>query len=128
MYYITVRAASSRAGKTSGRRVVLVDGVRTPFLTSGSEYVSLPYLPSFSRMFRTLLCPIFSTHSYQNLLAHDLQRYALQGLLQRSAVPAREVDHVVVGTVIQEVNTSNIAREVRLFLGRLSVCDFMCMY
>ena len=53
--------------------------------------------------------------SYQNLLAHDLQRYALQGLLQRSALPASEVDHVVVGTVIQEVNTSNIAREVTLF-------------
>lgn len=50
--------------------------------------------------------------SYQNLLAHDLQRYAIQGLLQRSALPSREVDHVVVGTVIQEVNTSNIAREV----------------
>jgi acetyl-CoA acetyltransferase len=64
---------------------VLVDGVRTPFLTSGSDY--------------------------QNLLSHDLQRYALQGLLQRTALPVSEVDHVVVGTVIQDVNTSNIARE-----------------
>ena len=54
-----------------------------------------------------------STSSYQNLLAHDLQRYALQGLMQRSALPASEVEHVVVGSVIQEVKTSNIAREVR---------------
>ena len=35
---VTARAASSRAGRgLSGRNVVLVEGVRTPFLTSGSE-------------------------------------------------------------------------------------------
>jgi acetyl-CoA acyltransferase len=58
-----------------------------------------------------------SGSDYQNLLGHDLQRYALQGLLQRTALPAQEVDHVVVGTVIQEVNTSNIAREAALSAG-----------
>lgn len=89
---ILARAASSRAGRgLSGRNVVLVEGVRTPFLTSGSDY--------------------------QNLQSHDLQRYALQGVLQRSSLPATEVEHVVVGTVIQEVNTSNIAREAALSAG-----------
>lgn len=59
--------------------------------------------------------------SYQNLQSHDLQRYALQGVLQRSSLPATEVEHVVVGTVIQEVNTSNIAREVKPCYGKLHV-------
>ena len=101
-----VRSASTRSTPgTSGRNVVLVEGVRTPFLMSGSEYV----LP-----FAITLILLLLYNSYQNLLAHDLQRYALQGLLQRTAIPANEVDHVVVGTVIQEVNTSNLAREVHV--------------
>ncbi|XP_048453247.1 trifunctional enzyme subunit beta, mitochondrial-like [Rhincodon typus] len=68
------------------RNVVLVEGVRTPFLMSGTTYA--------------------------DLMPHDLARTALQGLLARTNVPKADVDYIVFGTVIQEVKTSNVAREV----------------
>lgn len=37
---------------------------------------------------------------------------SLRGLLQKTGVPQDSVDHIIYGTVIQEVKTSNIAREV----------------
>jgi len=70
---------------------VLVDGVRTPFATSGT--------------------------TYKDLMAVDLGRMAVKGLLTRTAFDAADLDHVVYGTVIQEVRTSNIAREVGLAAG-----------
>ena len=72
-------------------KVVLVDGVRTPFLTSGT--------------------------GFQDYIAQDLGRFAIKGLLTKTALPPSEVDHVVYGTVIQEVRTSNIARESALAAG-----------
>ncbi|NWH60237.1 ECHB enzyme, partial [Geococcyx californianus] len=36
----------------------------------------------------------------------------LRGLLNRTSVPRDVVDYIVYGTVIQEVKTSNVAREV----------------
>jgi acetyl-CoA acyltransferase len=54
---------------------------------------------------------------YKNLLPHDLQRYALQGILQRNNISPSDVEHIVVGNVIQEVSTSNIAREAALSAG-----------
>lgn len=50
-------------------------------------------------------------------MPHDLARHALKGLLQRTQVPVEEVDHVIMGTVIQEVATSNVAREAMLGAG-----------
>lgn len=35
-----------------------------------------------------------------------------RGLLNRTSVPCEVVDYIVYGTVIQEVKTSNVAREV----------------
>ncbi len=55
-------------GGGGGRNVVLVEGVRTPFLTSGSRWV--PHL--------IRLKIISSSCSYKDLLAHDLQRFAFQ--------------------------------------------------
>ena len=71
--------------------VVLIDAARTPFATSGSHY--------------------------KNLMPHDLQRAALLALMKKTNVPASEVEHCTVGTVIQEVKTSNIAREAVLSAG-----------
>uniref|UniRef100_A0AAQ5X5S2 Trifunctional enzyme subunit beta, mitochondrial n=1 Tax=Amphiprion ocellaris TaxID=80972 RepID=A0AAQ5X5S2_AMPOC len=68
------------------KNIVLVEGVRTPFLLSGTTYV--------------------------DLMPHDLARAALQGLLNRTGVPKDAVDYIIYGTVIQEVKTSNVAREV----------------
>lgn len=35
-----------------------------------------------------------------------------RGLLNRTGIPKETVDYIVYGTVIQEVKTSNVAREV----------------
>jgi len=71
--------------------LVLVDGVRTPFLMSGTDY--------------------------KKLMPHDLQRYALTGLVNKTGIDKSVVDYICVGTVIQEVKTSNIAREAALGAG-----------
>lgn len=77
--------------KPGVKNVVVVDGVRTPFLLSGTTYA--------------------------DLMPHDLARTALQGLLDRTAIPKEVVDHIVYGTVIMEVKTSNVAREAALGAG-----------
>ncbi|XP_005103881.1 trifunctional enzyme subunit beta, mitochondrial [Aplysia californica] len=73
------------------RNIVLVEGVRTPFLQSGTQY--------------------------KNLMPHDLLRHAMKGLIKRTSVPTDAVDYIVMGTVIMEVKTSNIAREAALGAG-----------
>lgn len=73
------------------RNVVLVEGVRTPFLQSGTDY--------------------------KDLMPHNLATKSLVGLLKRTGVDKDVVDYVVYGTVIQEVKTSNIAREAMLSAG-----------
>ncbi|XP_060739760.1 trifunctional enzyme subunit beta, mitochondrial [Tachysurus vachellii] len=77
--------------KPGVKNIVLVDGVRTPFLQSGT--------------------------TYSDLMPHDLARGALQGLLNRTSIPKDAVDYIVYGTVIQEVKTSNVAREAALGAG-----------
>ncbi|KAI1897695.1 hypothetical protein AGOR_G00085930 [Albula goreensis] len=77
--------------KPGVKNIVLVDGVRTPFLLSGT--------------------------TYSDLMPHDLARAALQGLLTRTSLPKDAVDYIVYGTVIQEVKTSNVAREAALGAG-----------
>mmetsp|Transcript_22164 Transcript_22164/g.57136 ORF Transcript_22164/g.57136 Transcript_22164/m.57136 type:complete len:448 (-) Transcript_22164:309-1652(-) len=71
--------------------IVLVDGCRIPFQKSGT--------------------------GYKDLLAHDLQREAIKGLVNRNVLDREAVDYVVCGTVIQETKTSNIAREAILGAG-----------
>lgn len=82
------RAASSNA---TGRNVVLVDGCRTPFHMSGTVY--------------------------NDLIAQDLGRYAMKGLVTRTAIDKDYPDYVLYGKVIQEVRTSNVARESALSAG-----------
>lgn len=86
--------ASPQAKHAQGggqKNIVLVDGVRTPFLLSGTDYKSL--------------------------MPHDLQRYALTGLVNKTGLDQTKVDYICIGTVIQEVKTSNIAREAALGAG-----------
>ena len=47
----------------------------------------------------------------------DLQRLAYQGLITKTALDKSDVDYVLAGTVIQEVKTSNIAREAAINAG-----------
>ncbi len=70
---------------------VLVDGARIPFLKSSTDY--------------------------KQLMAYDLGRMAIEGLLARNDINPASIDRVIMGTVIQEVRTSNIARESALGAG-----------
>jgi len=74
-----------------GRTAVFVDGCRLPFQRSGT--------------------------GYEDLMAYDMGRMVLKGLLTRTGLPADRVEHVVMGTVVQDVNTSNVARESALAAG-----------
>ncbi len=58
-----------------------------------------------------------SLTAYKDLSAFDLARLALEGLITRSGIQTELVDLVLMGTVIQDVNTSNIAREASLAAG-----------
>lgn len=40
-----------------------------------------------------------------------------RGLLRKTGIPKEEIDYITYGTVIQEVKTSNIAREAALSAG-----------
>jgi len=81
----------AKANNAGSKNIVLVDGVRTPFLMSSTDYKSL--------------------------MPHDLQRYALIGLANKLGLDKSIVDYICMGTVIQEVKTSNIAREAALGAG-----------
>ncbi|KFM77082.1 Trifunctional enzyme subunit beta, mitochondrial, partial [Stegodyphus mimosarum] len=85
---ISCREIKPAESSTNLKNVVLVEGVRTPFLMSGTDY--------------------------NNIMAHDLQRHALLSLVRRTGIPKEIIEYIIVGTVIQEVRTSNIAREASL--------------
>lgn len=72
-------------------RVVWIDGVRTPFQKSGTEL--------------------------RELMSFQLAAHAIKGLLDRSGVTARQVEQVILGTVIHNLKTPNVAREASLTAG-----------
>jgi acetyl-CoA acyltransferase len=87
-------AAAARPFSTDNdphKNVVIVSGVRLPFSLSSTIY--------------------------KDELAVDLQRLAITGLLTQTALPPDEIDYVICGNVIQEVKTSNIAREAAINAG-----------
>ena len=65
------------------RKVVVIDGCRTPFLRSGTDYM--------------------------DLMSWELGMYAIKGLLFKTGIDPKEVDQVVMGTVISNIRTSNVA-------------------
>jgi len=73
------------------KNVVIVDGVRLPFAMSSTIY--------------------------SDEMAVDLQRLAYKGLMDKTALDKKEVDYVISGSVIQEVRTSNLAREAAVNAG-----------
>ncbi len=77
--------------KTTSRRPVVIDGCRTPFLRSGTQF--------------------------QNLRSYDLARMAIKGLLHRSGIETGLIDRVIFGTVVQNMSTSNVARDAALAAG-----------
>ena len=93
MYSRVAQQASRGFASSSSRakNVVVVDGCRIPFTMGGSVY--------------------------GKYLAVDLQRMALSGLLQKTALDPEIIDYLICGTVIQETRTSNIAREAGMAAG-----------
>lgn len=73
------------------KKVVLIDGCRTPFLKAGS--------------------------GFQDLMGYQLAQYAIQGLLSRNRINPKNIDRVILGNVIANIKTSNIAREAALMAG-----------
>ncbi|HAV63538.1 MAG TPA: acetyl-CoA C-acyltransferase, partial [Verrucomicrobiales bacterium] len=73
------------------RRLVIVDGVRTPFCKAGTSFVDLP--------------------------ADELGRAAVDGLLTRTGIDPDLIDEVILGCVCQPAEASNIARVIALRSG-----------
>lgn len=72
-------------------RIALIDGVRTPFVKSWTEY--------------------------NNLSTLDLARRAVQELIERSDINPKDLDEIVMGAVLPPTRTPNIAREIVISLG-----------
>jgi acetyl-CoA acyltransferase len=73
---------------TSGRRVAIIDGVRTPFARAGS--------------------------ALKNLSAIELGKRCVAELIQRTDIDGDLIEAIVYGTVVPSVIAPNIAREVSL--------------
>ncbi len=74
-----------------GRRVAIIDGCRTPFAKSGTDF--------------------------KDVTSTELGKAAVRELIARTELDVEQIDHVVFGTVVQSVQEPNIAREVSLGAG-----------
>ena len=73
------------------KKVVVVDGCRTPFLRSGTDYM--------------------------DLMSYQLGAFAIRGLLNKSGIDPEVVDQVIMGNTISNIQTTNVAREAALTAG-----------
>lgn len=87
----TTTPTNASATTPGGKTLVLIDGVRTPFLQAHTDF--------------------------KHMMPHDLQRAAILGLVNRLRLDRNIVDYVCCGSVIQEVKTANVAREAALGAG-----------
>jgi acetyl-CoA acyltransferase len=85
--------AKAAGGSTvgNGKRVAIVDGLRTPFAKQGTAYAKMSAL--------------------------DLGATVVRELLERTSLPAAEVERVVYGQVVPSLSGPNIAREIVLDTG-----------
>ena len=73
------------------KEVAFIDGGRTPFLRAQTDF--------------------------KKFSAYDLGRLAIAGLINKSQLDGNHIDHVYYGNVIQDINTSNVARESSMAAG-----------
>src|SRR6056297_3151185 len=81
----------AKSENTSANDVVFIDGGRTPFLRAGTDF--------------------------KKLTAYDLGRRAIVGLISKTKLDGDHIDRVYFGNVIQDINTSNVARESSMAAG-----------
>jgi len=72
-------------------KIVLIDGCRTPFLKSETDFL--------------------------NTMTYELGQLAIKGLVTKTGIDPHLVDSVIMGCVISTLKTSNIAREAALTAG-----------
>jgi len=89
-YICNARIEYSKVIKMS-KKIVVIDGCRTPFLKSGTDYM--------------------------DLMSYELGTYAIKGLLTKTGVDPKDIEQVIMGTVISNLQTSNVAREAALTGG-----------
>lgn len=73
------------------KQVVIVDGLRTPFVKFTTDFKDIP--------------------------AQELAAIVLRELLERLNLPGKDVDEVIVGNVAQPPEATNIARNIALLAG-----------
>jgi acetyl-CoA acyltransferase len=73
------------------KRVVIIDGTRTPFLKSGTDYT--------------------------DLMSYQLGQFAIKGLIDKTGIDPAIVEKVVYGNVISNIKTENVAREAAVTAG-----------
>ena len=73
------------------KKVVIIDGARIPFLRSGTDYM--------------------------DLMSYQLGQHAIKGLLIKTGLDPKEIDQVIMGNVISNIQTANVARESALTAG-----------
>lgn len=73
------------------KKIVVIDGCRTPFLRSGTDYM--------------------------DLMSYQLGQFAIKGILTKTGLNPKEVGQVIMGTVISNLKTSNVARESAITAG-----------
>lgn len=76
---------------STNKTVVLIDGIRTPFLRSGTDYA--------------------------DLISYDLAREVLAGIVARNSLDDSLLDGVIMGNVVQNSSTPNVARDAALAAG-----------
>lgn len=72
-------------------KIVLIEGTRTPFLKSGSDY--------------------------KNLMSYELGSVVIKSLINKCSIDPTEISSVIFGNVISNVRTTNVARESALSAG-----------
>jgi len=73
------------------KNVVIVDGIRTPYIKFGSEFKGIP--------------------------AHELGAIVLKELIERLDLDPQSIDEVIVGNIAQPPEAANIARNIALLAG-----------
>ncbi len=73
------------------QNVVFIDGTRTPFLKSGTGYAEA--------------------------MSYQLGQAAISGLLRKTNIDLTQIDAVIMGNVIANIQTTNVARESALTAG-----------